>query len=31
MNLLKEIATGFNYGFQTTSESPARFSDGVLV
>ena len=30
-NLFQEITSSFNPGLQTTSESPASFSDGLLV
>ena len=31
LNLFKEIAIGYNHSLQTTSESPASLSDGLLV
>ena len=30
-NLFKEIAIGFSYGLETSSESPASISDDLLV
>ena len=30
LNLVKEITIGFNYDLQTTWESPASLSDGLL-
>ena len=31
LHLFKEIATGFNHGLQTTSESPESFFCGLIV
>ena len=30
LNLFKEIATGFDHSLQTTSESTASLSDGLI-